>query len=254
MYGTLNHRRLQFLRYTLDKQNPKPFAREYEALSKGEEMALEMEREKFRNKFKCHWTRWLEENSGSGWRKKEWRKNTMANAEGPFPVRDVENKEFPLAKSKKKNKLKLSISPKSKSRATRKNSSDSESEKDKKEKSKKLKNKETSSSESEDDLFINDILSSRPPPYNLVPLIAPDPMARGDGAQGSQEAAVVDEGVNQALAMTSQPSAPPQTAPSLPLLQTAVEASETTDEGASASLFHHSLRDQMLHLKLMWDF
>ena len=50
----------------------------------------------------------------------------MQDAEGLFPVREIEEKESPVTKlkSKGKNKLKLSMSPKSKS-GLRKNSLDS---------------------------------------------------------------------------------------------------------------------------------
>ena len=171
----------------------------------------------------------------------------MANAEGLFPVREVESKESPLTKSKKKNKLKLSISPKSKGKANRKDSIESDSvnsEKDKKGKSKKPNYKESSSSESEDDQFISDILSCQPPPYHMV---LPDPIAGGDaqGSQGQGAPVLVVDGINQAFTLGIQPPAPPlaQIAPlqlvlpqTTPLQTDNVEViSERTDEGASAS-------------------
>ena len=73
--------------------------------------------------------------------------------------------------------------------------------------------------ENEDDRFISDILSIRPPPYNMVqvqgPQNAPDPVAGGDGAprnQGSVGGVVNQEPVVQLPLQPPppQPSAPPQ--------------------------------------------
>ena len=85
----------------------------------------------------------------------------MINAEGLFPVTEVENKESPVTKPKKKSKLKLSISPKSKSKAKRKDNTESdssvESGKVKRNKGKKTDYQGSSSSEREDDQFIVDL-------------------------------------------------------------------------------------------------
>ena len=58
-----------------------------------------MEREQFRSKFRA---RWLDGNSGSGWKEKEWRKNAMSDAEKMFAVRVIEEQESPSTKSKSK--------------------------------------------------------------------------------------------------------------------------------------------------------
>ena len=60
---------------------PVPCVREFEALNKWEAMALEKGRESFQNKFRGHWNRWIDENSGSSWKEKQWREETLEVAE-----------------------------------------------------------------------------------------------------------------------------------------------------------------------------
>ena len=93
------------MHYALNKVKPLPCAREFEALNKWVEVALEKEREKFRSKFRGHWNKWIEENSGSSWKVKQWREETMKDAEKLIPVIEVKEENTP--KSKRNNKARF---------------------------------------------------------------------------------------------------------------------------------------------------
>mgnify|MGYP002805180789 CR=1 FL=1 len=66
--------------YALNRVKPTPCVTEFEVLNKWEEEALEKER--FRPRFRGHWHRWIEENSG--WKEKKWRAEMMMDGERIF--------------------------------------------------------------------------------------------------------------------------------------------------------------------------
>ena len=129
--------------------------REFEALNKWEEVALEKER--FWTKFRGHWHRWNEENTG--WKEKKWREETMMDGERLLLVIKVKKDSTVKAKRDKKKKVKSKLN----------DESDLERKEQTTGKEKGKSSPHTTSSENEEvDKFISDILSSRPPPYNVI--------------------------------------------------------------------------------------